>query len=182
MSVRAGTSLPDFILVMGVSGCGKSTIAASLAKALCSSFIEGDDLHPAENIAAMRAGQPLNDEMRQPWLQAICTAALDESAGPRPVVIACSALKRRYRDLLRARLPALFLVHLDGSAEVIGRRLSARSGHFMPASLLASQIKDLEAPGADEASVRVDIRITAPEVLAAILNHIAPNEATSKAT
>jgi gluconokinase len=182
MSEGGDEAVPDFILVMGVSGCGKSTVAAALAQALGGSFIEGDSLHPPTNIATMRAGQPLNDQMRLPWLQAICTAALDESTRSRPVVIACSALKRRYRDLLRTRLPGLVAVHLDGSAEVIGPRLAARSGHFMPASLLASQIKDLEAPDADEASIRVDVSTPTTDVLAAVLKHIAPNEAMPKAT
>jgi gluconokinase len=111
--------------------------------------------------------------MRQPWLKAICLAARKHrAASARPVIIACSALKRRYRDLLRANLPGLVLVHLDGSAEVIQNRLTARSGHFMPASLLASQLADLEAPASDEAVIQVDIAAPAADVLAKVLARI----------
>jgi gluconokinase len=169
MAEEADTSLPDFVLVMGVSGCGKSTVGAALANALGGCFIEGDRLHPKENIAAMSVGLPLNDKMRLPWLQAICTAALDSSATCRPVVIACSALKRHYRDLLRARLPGLVPVYLDGSLAVLRHRMDQRSGHFMPPSLLASQLSDLEPPDLDENAIRVDIASPAEMIVADVL-------------
>lgn len=143
------------ILVMGVSGCGKSTVGSSLADAIGAIFLEGDDFHPAENIAAMRAGQALTDTMRRPWLEAIATAA--KQMQPRTVVIACSALKRSYRDLLRERLGTLMLVHLQGSVDEIDARLRSRSGHFMPASLLASQFSTLEVPTPDEGALALPV-------------------------
>lgn len=170
MSALASHGLPAFILVMGVSGAGKSTVAAALAGRIGGALVEGDSLHPAANIAAMSAGQPLTDAMRQPWLEAICLHAADlhRTTGA-PVVIACSALKRRYRDLLRDRLPGLGLVHLDGTAEMIQSRLALRTDHFMPPSLLSTQIADLEPPGEDEGAITVDVAAPPADLLAAIL-------------
>lgn len=181
MSAVGSGPLPDFILVMGVSGAGKSTVAQALSDTLNGAFIEGDSLHPPANIAAMSAGRPLTDAMRAPWLEAICVAARDRRAvSGAPVVIACSALKRRYRDLLRSRLAGLVIVHLDGSAEVIRRRLAARSSHFMPPSLLATQIADLERPGTDEAVLAVDIGAPAGEVLAAVVTAVRAGPAPAR--
>jgi gluconokinase len=141
------------VVVMGVSGCGKSTLGQALAAQLGLRYAEGDDLHPPRNVALMAAGTPLTDEDRQGWLQAVAR----ELASDDGVVVSCSALKRSYRDLLRASAPALRLVHLSGPAAVLEQRLQARSGHYMPASLLPSQLQALEPPGDDENPIVLDI-------------------------
>ncbi len=146
------------IVVMGVSGCGKSSVAAGLAAALGADWIDGDDLHSAESVAKMRAGTPLSDADRWPWLDRIGARLAEATQGERGLVIACSALKRAYRDRLRAAAPGLRFVFLDGSAELIGERLARRAGHYMPAGLLASQLQTLERPGAEEGDVlRLDV-------------------------
>ncbi|MBS7544941.1 gluconokinase [Ancylobacter oerskovii] len=156
---------PDFIVVMGVSGCGKSAIAEGLAAALDGLFIEADRLHSAENVARMRQGIGLTDAMRWPWLATICDTA---SAAPqRPVVIACSALRRAYRDVLRERLDGVRFVFLDGPREVIAERMRARPGHFATVSLLDSQIATLEPPDADERALRLSVTLSPAEIVAA---------------
>lgn len=143
------------LVVMGVSGCGKTTVAALLAGRLGWPFAEGDDLHPAANVAKMHAGHPLDDADRWPWLAKIAEwvdERLDTGSGG---VITCSALKRKYRDVMRR--DGVVFVYLHGTHEEIARRLAARHGHFMPASLLDSQFADLEEPGSDENAIRVDI-------------------------
>lgn len=146
----------NHILVMGVSGSGKTSISQALAVRLKGVFVEADDYHPDGNIALMSSGRPLADEHRWPWLKAVSFAALNAAAGaPGPVVLACSALKRAYRDRLRAVLEPMVVVHLDGPAGLIGRRLESRPGHFMSASLLPSQFATLEALGNDEVGVVV---------------------------
>ena len=140
------------VVVMGVSGSGKTTVGAALADALGMEFVDGDSLHPEANVAKMAAGIPLDDADRAPWLDAIGAVL---AAGP--VVVACSALKRAYRDRLRAAAPALQLVFLDGDRDVLAERMAARPGHFMPASLLDSQLATLERPGPDERALTVDI-------------------------
>ena len=150
------------VVVMGVSGSGKSTVGAALADALGVRFVDGDSLHPAANVAKMAAGIPLDDADRLPWLDAIGTVL---AAGR--VVVACSALKRAYRDRLRAAAPALELVFLDGSRELIASRLD-RPGHFMPASLLDSQFATLERPGLDEHPLTVDVATPVPELVASL--------------
>jgi gluconokinase len=139
---------------MGVAGCGKTTIAAALSTRLGIAFRDGDDLHPPANIAKMSRGEPLDDDDRRPWLVAVG----DVLARDAPVIVGCSALKRRYRDLIRSRAggPVTF-VHLAGSREIIAARMAHRTGHFMPASLIDSQFAALEPPGPDEAAVTVDI-------------------------
>lgn len=158
-------------VVMGVSGCGKSSVGAAVAEALGARFIEGDALHPAANLRKMARGEPLTDADRAPWLDAV-GAALG-AAGP-PAVIACSALKRAYRDRIAARAggPVTFL-HLAGSREVIGARMQARRGHFMPPSLLDSQFAALEPPGADERAVTVDVDQPFERVVQAFLAALA---------
>ena len=146
------------IVVMGVSGCGKSSVAAGLAAALGADWIDGDDLHSAESVAKMRAGIPLTDADRWPWLDRIGARLAQARHGERGMVIACSALRRAYRDRLRAAAPGLHFVFLDGSAELIGERLARRAGHYMPAGLLESQLRTLEPPGDDEPDVlRLDV-------------------------
>jgi gluconokinase len=143
------------IVVMGVSGSGKSTVGAALAQRLRVPFADADDFHPPANIEKMSSGQALNDDDRYPWLEAIgewLSAHCGEGG-----VMSCSALKRKYRDQLRRHCPDVIHLHLAGSPEVIGRRQASRPGHFMPASLLASQFKTLEALEADERGVTIDV-------------------------
>lgn len=144
-------------VVMGVSGCGKSTVGQALAAANGVPFVEGDQYHPPANVAKMSAGQPLNDDDRADWLlalQAQISAARLRGEG---LVISCSSLKRRYRDMLRQGDPALRFAHLSGPKELIAARMQARVGHYMPTSLLDSQFRDLEPLQPDEAGLTLDI-------------------------
>jgi len=143
------------IVVMGVSGSGKSTVGAALAQRLRVPFADADDFHPPANIEKMTAGTPLNDDDRYPWLEAIgeWLAVRCRDGG----VMSCSALKRKYRDQLRRHCPDVTFLHLAGSPEMIGRRQASRPGHFMPATLLASQFETLEPLGADERGVSIDV-------------------------
>jgi gluconokinase len=160
---------------MGVSGSGKTVVGRLLASALGWTFRDADDLHPPENVARMRSGQPLTDADREPWLRslaAVVDAAL-ATTGP-GLVLACSALKRTYRDRLRVADPRVKLVHLSGPETILRERISARVGHYMPASLLTSQLATLEPPEADERALVIDV-IDPPETLAArILEELAP--------
>lgn len=158
--------MPLQVVVMGVSGTGKSTVAAALADRLDWPFIEGDDLHPRSNVAKMESGEPLTDDDRAPWLAAIREHALEESAAGRSAVITCSALKRQYRDSLREGVGAMFFVHLHGTQEVLEPRMARRERHFMPAGLLQSQLDTLEPLHDDEDGVVVDISGTVEEVIA----------------
>jgi len=151
------------VVVMGVSGSGKTTVGAALADALGLRFVDGDALHPAANVAKMAAGIPLDDADRAPWLDAIGAVL---AAGP--VVVACSALKRAYRDRLRAAAPGLQLVFLDGDPALLASRMTARPGHFMPASLLDSQLATLERPEPDEHALTADIARPAGEIVTAL--------------
>lgn len=152
------------IVVMGVSGCGKSTIAQALAARLGLPFVEGDALHPPRNVALMAAGTPLTDEDRREWLDAIA-GALAQGASRQGVVVSCSALKRVYRDRLREGAPRLQLVHLVGDAALLEQRLSARAGHYMPVSLLPSQLATLEPPQADESPITLPITMAVDELV-----------------
>ena len=149
------------VLIMGVSGCGKSTIASGLAAAMGWTLLEGDQFHPRANVEKMAAGTPLTDEDRWPWLRAIA-AAMD--AHPGGAVVACSALRRAYRDILIGERRDVRLVYLQGSRAAIGARLAARRGHFMPPALLDSQFLTLEEPGPDEHPLVLDIDL-APGVI-----------------
>lgn len=143
------------IVVMGVSGSGKSTVGAALAQRLRVPFADADDLHPPENVAKMTAGEPLDDDDRYPWLETIGEWLARHGDGG---VMSCSALKRKYRDQLRRHCPDVRFLHLTGSPELIGRRQASRPGHFMPATLMASQFATLEPLGPDEngRSIEVD--------------------------
>ncbi|WP_426989507.1 gluconokinase, GntK/IdnK-type [Pseudarthrobacter sp. Y6] len=169
--VSARQSRPR-IVVMGVSGCGKTTIGALVAHQLGVPFIDGDSLHPVENVAKMAAGIPLTDEDRWPWLATVGSKLA--SSGSAGLVLACSALKRSYRDAIRAKAPDTVFLHLHGSKEVLGARLEGRSGHFMPAALLESQLATLELLEADEAGFVVDIASpvdqVVPEALAGLVD------------
>jgi gluconokinase len=156
------------IVVMGVAGCGKSSLGQALATALSSAYIEGDRFHPPENIARMQAGIALTDADRAGWLAQLAAQLATARAGQQAVVLACSALKRRYRDTLRSGDPDLLLVHLAGDKAVIAERMAARDAHFMPTSLLDSQFADLEIP--DPASENV-ITLDVSQPLATLLQH-----------
>lgn len=157
---------PPAILVMGVSGCGKSSVGAALALALGLPFLEGDALHPAENIARMAAGIALTDADRQGWLDSIADRLGEARRTGAGLVVACSALKRRYRDRLRAADPDLRLLYLAGSPDLIRARLAGRTGHFMPPGLLDSQFAALEPPGPDEHPFVADIARPVAEIVA----------------
>ena len=144
---------PLQVVVMGVCGCGKSALGEPLARALELRFVEGDGLHPQANIERMAQGIALTDADRAGWLDAVA-AVLGMPGG---VVVSCSALKRAYRDQLRAAAPRLRFVHLHGARELLEQRLQARSHHYMPASLLQSQLDTLEPPGPDEAAITLDV-------------------------
>ena len=142
-------------MVMGVSGCGKSTIGAELADALGGVFLDGDDYQPQSNVAHMASGKPLTDDMRWPWLDQLADAVNAQRAAT-PVVFACSALKRSYRDHLRQRIDDLKIGYLDAPYDVVAGRLAQRTDHYMPASLLDSQFAALEMPQNPTATVSID--------------------------
>ncbi|WP_411037043.1 gluconokinase [Shinella sp. BYT-45] len=158
------------IVVMGVSGCGKTSVAEGLAAALPAAFIEGDSLHPAANVEKMSRGIPLTDADRWPWLDTIGRALADRLAEGRSVVVSCSALKKAYRDRLRhAAGGSLAFVFLKGSRELLMTRMAARKGHFMPVSLLDSQLATLEDPSGEPGVVTVDIDAPVERIVAAAL-------------
>lgn len=144
------------VVVMGVSGVGKTTLGRVLAERMNAVFLEGDRFHPPANVEKMRAGTPLTDADREPWLRALAAEAERQAAAGANVVIACSALKHRYRQILTERV-AMRFVHLTGDRALIKARLDARVGHYMPPSLLPSQLAALEPPQADEDAITVDI-------------------------
>jgi gluconokinase len=154
---------------MGVSGSGKSTIAERLAEPLGLEMIEGDDKHPPANVEKMEAGIPLTDDDRRPWLAALADILADRHRRSRGTVLACSALRRAYRDILRAVVPAgaSFIVELDVNAPALAARMAARRGHFMPVSLLESQLATLERLSPDEAGAIIDASGSVDEVAAA---------------
>ena len=156
------------LVIMGVSGCGKSSVGAGLATRLGLNYRDGDDLHPPENVAKMRAGMPLTDADRWPWLDRVEQVLLAEA----PVIVGCSALKRAYRDRIRTAAggPVTF-VHLAGSQEVIAARMALRQGHYMPLSLLDSQFAALEPPAAEEA-ITVSIDQPLEAIVADILRQV----------
>ena len=150
-----GASAPPTIVVMGVSGSGKSTVAALLVDRLGGEFAEGDEFHPAANVEKMRSGIPLTDEDRWPWLRRLAEWIGEHERAGRCAVVTCSALKRSYRDLLRDGHPSVWFAHVTADAELIRERLEHRSGHYMPASLLDSQLATLEPLQDDEPGASV---------------------------
>ncbi|MFD6176340.1 MULTISPECIES: gluconokinase [unclassified Isoptericola] len=153
------------LVVMGVAGSGKTTVAALLADRLGLELAEADDFHPAANVAKMHAGHPLTDEDRAPWLLAIRDWLDGHSGGGRHAVVTCSALKRAYRDVLRTAHSPVRFVHLDGPRELLAERLAARKGHFMPPSLLDSQLETLEPLDPDEDGFTVGIGPAPEEIV-----------------
>ncbi|MDB5618300.1 MAG: gluconate kinase [Tardiphaga sp.] len=168
----ADTSPLCALIVMGVSGSGKSTVAARLAERIGWDFADGDGFHPAANVARMSAGQPLTDDDRWPWLQAIADAIDKVSDSGGRLVVACSALKRAYRDVLVHGRDDVRIVYLDGSRELIESRMTARKDHFMPTSLLDSQFATLEPPGPDERPIVVSIDASVEAIIDAIVGQI----------
>ncbi len=154
------------IVVMGVSGSGKSTVGSALAQRLRVPFVDADSLHAPANVAKMSAGQPLNDDDRYPWLERVGEWLAGHSDGG---VVSCSALKRKYRDQLRRHCSCVEFLYLRGSPEMIRTRLDARSDHFMPAALLRSQFDALESLGPDESGVTVDIDHDVDGIIATFL-------------
>ncbi|MCH1868146.1 gluconokinase [Nocardioides sp. CFH 31398] len=169
-------SYPVHVVAMGVSGCGKSTVGEALARRLGVPFEDGDDLHPPANVEKMRAGTPLDDDDRWPWLAAVgdWLAGTGEAGG----VVACSALKRSYRDVLREHAPSAVFVHLHGDRDLIARRQAARGQHFMPPGLLESQFATLEPLAGDEPGVVLDVVLGVDELVDAAYAALTTDAAT----
>jgi gluconokinase len=168
-------AVPPILLVMGVSGSGKTTVGALLAGRLQWRYAEADDFHSPANLRKMRAGEPLTDADRLPWLQAIGAWIDEQIAAGRPAVVSCSALKRSYRDVLRGPAPGrsqLRLIYLQGDRDLIARRMAARHGHFFPLALLDSQFLDLEPPGPDEHPIVIPIGGTPAEITDEVLSKL----------
>ena len=163
---------PVIAVVMGVSGSGKTTVAALLAAALGCQFQEGDDLHSAENVEKMQSGTPLTDTDRLPWLHKIADEIDAWRARHESGVLTCSALKRSYRDIIIDGRPDVTLIYLKGSYDLIHRRMAARHGHFMPVALLDSQFATLQEPTPDEHPIIIDVGSGAAEITAEIVNQL----------
>lgn len=172
MAVSPLRSERPIYVIMGVSGCGKSMVGEAIATALQVPFVEGDTLHPVSNVAKMAQGVPLDDNDRLPWLDRIGDEIA--GAGPEGLVISCSSLRKIYRDRLRSFAPGrVVFVFLSGSEAVLGERMAARRGHFMPASLLNSQLATLEDPSGEPGVITVDVSPPSQQVIASALEAIA---------
>jgi gluconokinase/shikimate kinase len=158
------------LVIMGVSGSGKSTVAGMLAGRLGWDLAEGDDMHPPANVAKMAAGHPLDDADRWPWLDQIAAWIREHAEAGRPGIITCSALKKSYRDVLRG--DHVVFVDLVGTHDQIAARLTARHGHFMPAGMLDSQIETLEPPSAEEDAIRIDVAASSYEASEQIISRL----------
>lgn len=169
-TVTVAAANPLVVVVMGVAGSGKTTVGRLLAERLGWDYCEGDDLHPAENVAKMAAGEPLGDADRAPWLARVQSWIQSQVTAGRPGVITCSALKRSYRNVLRD--PHVVFVHLTGDRDLLAARLAARRGHFMPLALLDSQLADLEPPGPGEQALTVDVAASPGDQVAEIVRDI----------
>lgn len=165
------------VLLMGVSGSGKTTVGEILALRLGCRFLEGDSLHPPANRAKMAGGTPLEDEDRWPWLGLIAGEIDRARAAGEDMVVGCSALKRAYRNILIGDRDDVRLVHLTGTGDLIADRMAARAGHFMPPALLASQLATLEPPTADENALSVDVTADPGVCAASILSHLGRSDA-----
>jgi carbohydrate kinase (thermoresistant glucokinase family) len=160
---------PLRVVVMGVTGSGKTTIGSALAARLGARFVDADDLHPARNVEKMARGIPLTDADRDPWLNQVGRVLADATS---PVVVACSALARRYRDTIRAHAPDTRFVHLLGDRRVLGDRLSHRRGHFMPATMLDSQVDALEPLTEDEHGVTIDATLARDTIVDQAMHYL----------
>lgn len=160
------------VILMGVSGCGKSTFGYFLERELGYTFTDGDDLHPPINVAKMSRGIPLGDDDRAPWLEAICQHIKEKNEAQTPVVVACSALKQKYRDKLRSASPQMRFVHLTASEQAIKNRLSQREGHYMPPDLLPSQFAALESTREEPDVVEVNVEEHLLNVERAVLDAV----------
>ena len=160
------------VVLMGVSGCGKSTVGEGLAAHLGWRFVEGDSLHPPENVAKMAAGQALDDGDRAGWLGTLADVLAQARQAEQGLVISCSALKRAYRDRLRSGDPQALFVHLDGSQAVIAARIAARTHKYMPASLLESQFAALQAPDPDEQALSLSVERSPDELIERITQQL----------
>jgi carbohydrate kinase (thermoresistant glucokinase family) len=165
----ANRGRPPILVIMGVSGVGKSAVGQELAARLGWPFQEGDTLHPEANVAKMHAGIPLTDADRQPWLEHVAAWIDDQRAKKQPGIITCSALRRSYRQIITGNRPEVRLIYLRGGRDLIAQRLAGRSGHFMPASLLQSQIDALEEPDPDEDPFTVDVEPPASQIAEEII-------------
>ena len=163
------TSLPTILVIMGVSGSGKTTIATLLAKKLGWVFRDGDEFHPAANVEKMKSGMPLTDEDRWPWLEAVARFIDEELARGTKTIVACSALKRRYRDIIIDGRKGVRLIYLKGEKALLERRLAQRHGHFMPSSLLKTQFDALDEPGLEENPLIVSVDATPDQTVDHIL-------------
>ena len=169
MTTVRGMTSPTAVVVMGVSGSGKTTVAVDLARRLGWEFAEGDDHHPAANVEKMRAGTPLDDADREPWLRALAAWIADREQAGTSCVLTCSALKRSYRELLRQGNDSVFFAHVDVPEAVLAERLAQRTGHYMPPSLLTSQLATLEPLQDDEPGITVSGTGEPTEVVDAIV-------------
>ena len=158
--------MPLQVVVMGVTSTGKTAVGTALADQLGWPFVEGDELHPRANVAKMEAGTPLTDDDRAPWLETLNERARGADAAGTSAIITCSALKRRYRDTLRRGVDAMFFLQLHGDGEVLEGRMAGREGHFMPPSLLRSQLDTLEPLAEDEDGTVIDVSGSLDEVVA----------------
>lgn len=162
------------VVVMGVSGSGKTTVARGIAEATGLVFAEADDFHPAANVEKMRSGIPLADGDRWPWLSELARWMAEQAAAGSSTIMACSALRRAYRDVLASGPPAVFFVHLSGDPSLIGARIAGRTGHYMPASLLGSQLATLEPLQPDETGLVIDVALPLDRIVAAAVRAVEP--------
>ncbi len=170
MNFFTSPSKPPIVVVMGVSGCGKSSVGQRLAAALQLPFLEGDDFHPADNVARMAAGIALTDTDREGWLRTLADRIAQADLQGRGLVLSCSALKRSYRDLLRQGASHLRFIYLHGDAQLLARRMAARTRHYMPASLLDSQLATLEPPAPEENALAFDVAQPVDVLCAAVIS------------
>jgi gluconokinase len=179
--MREAATMTCTLVVMGVSGVGKTSVAAAIVSRTGWAFAEGDDLHPEANRAKMAAGTPLDDEDRWPWLRRIAAWIGEQEAAGRDAVVTCSALKRSYRDLLRDGHPSVRFVHLLASPALLQSRVDNRRGHYMPPALLGSQLATLEPLHPDEPGFAVDTDRSPDDVADEVLAHIAAQPSSSDA-